>query len=97
MMKAAVVNEFKGKLEIQNIPLPSVKARDVLVKIHACGVCHTDLHACHGDWPVKPKMPLVPGHEGVGEVIEVGSEIHHLKAGDRVGVPWLCRILFSEW
>nr|WP_275289912.1 alcohol dehydrogenase catalytic domain-containing protein [Vibrio harveyi] len=45
------------------------------------------MHACHGDWPVKPKMPLVPGHEGVGEIVEVGSEIHHLKAGDRVGVP----------
>jgi len=88
-MKAAVVNEFKGKLEIKDIPLPAVKPRDVLVKIHACGVCHTDLHACHGDWPVKPKMPLVPGHEGVGEIVQVGSEIHHLKIGDRVGVPWL--------
>ncbi|MCG2836052.1 alcohol dehydrogenase AdhP [Photobacterium sp. WH77] len=88
-MKAAVVNEFKGKLEIKDIPLPAVKPRDILVKIHACGVCHTDLHACHGDWPVKPKMPLVPGHEGVGEVVQVGSEIHHLKIGDRVGVPWL--------
>lgn len=88
-MKAAVVNEFKGKLEIKDVPLPAVKPRDVLVKIHACGVCHTDLHACHGDWPVKPKMPLVPGHEGVGEIVQVGSEIHHLKIGDRVGVPWL--------
>ncbi|KDM90537.1 alcohol dehydrogenase AdhP [Photobacterium galatheae] len=88
-MKAAVVNEFKGKLEIKDIPVPAVKPRDVLVKIHACGVCHTDLHACHGDWPVKPKMPLVPGHEGVGEIVQVGSEIHHLKIGDRVGVPWL--------
>ncbi|UIP29035.1 alcohol dehydrogenase AdhP [Photobacterium sp. TLY01] len=88
-MKAAVVNEFKGKLEIKDIPLPAVKPRDVLVKIHACGVCHTDLHACHGDWPVKPKMPLVPGHEGVGAIVQVGSEIHHLKIGDRVGVPWL--------
>nr|WP_284438311.1 alcohol dehydrogenase AdhP [Vibrio fluminensis] len=89
MMKAAVVSEFKGPLVIKEIPLPNVKPRDVLVKVHACGVCHTDLHACHGDWPVKPKMPLVPGHEGVGEIVEVGSEIHHLKVGDRVGVPWL--------
>ncbi|GAB6260201.1 alcohol dehydrogenase AdhP [Photobacterium sp. CCB-ST2H9] len=88
-MKAAVVNEYKGKLVIKDIPVPAVKPRDVLVKIHACGVCHTDLHACHGDWPVKPKMPLVPGHEGVGEIVQVGSEIHHLKIGDRVGVPWL--------
>ncbi|TXR53828.1 alcohol dehydrogenase AdhP [Reinekea thalattae] len=88
-MKAAVVSEFKGALEIKDIPRPTVKAKDILVKIHACGVCHTDLHACHGDWPVKPKMPLVPGHEGVGEVVEVGSEVHHLKLGDRVGIPWL--------
>ncbi|OOV87902.1 alcohol dehydrogenase AdhP [Oceanospirillum linum] len=88
-MKAAVVNEFKGPLETKDIPRPEIKAKDVLVKIHACGVCHTDLHACHGDWPVKPKMPLVPGHEGVGEIVEVGSEIHHLSVGDRVGIPWL--------
>ncbi|UTT85163.1 alcohol dehydrogenase AdhP [Vibrio pelagius] len=88
-MKAAVVSEFKGPLEIKDIPLPNIKPRDVLVKVHACGVCHTDLHACHGDWPVKPKMPLVPGHEGVGEIVEVGSEIKHLNVGDRVGVPWL--------
>lgn len=88
-MKAAVVSEFKGPLEIRDIPLPNIKPRDVLVKIHACGVCHTDLHACHGDWPVKPKMPLVPGHEGVGEIVEVGSEISHLNVGDRVGIPWL--------
>jgi len=88
-MKAAVIHEFKGPLAIIDVPLPKVKAHDVLVKIHACGVCHTDLHACHGDWPVKPKLPLIPGHEGVGEIVEVGSEIAHLKVGDRVGVPWL--------
>lgn len=88
-MKAAVISQFKGKLDIKDIPVPEVGACDVLVKIHACGVCHTDLHACHGDWPVKPKLPLVPGHEGVGEIVSVGSEIHHLKQGDRVGVPWL--------
>ncbi len=88
-MKAAVVSEFKEKLEIKDIPVPEVGARDVLVKIHASGVCHTDLHACHGDWPVKPKLPLVPGHEGVGEIVKIGSEIHHLLEGDRVGIPWL--------
>ena len=88
-MKAAVIHEFKGKLDIIDIPIPEIKPKDVLVKIHACGVCHTDLHACHGDWPVKPKMPLIPGHEGVGEIVSLGSEIHHLQVGDRVGIPWL--------
>lgn len=88
-MKAAVINEFQGKLNIEERAIPKVGSKDVLVKIHACGVCHTDLHACHGDWPVKPTLPLVPGHEGVGEIVEVGNEIHHLNIGDRVGIPWL--------
>ena len=88
-MKAAVAHQFKHALEIQQVEKPIVGAKDVLVKIHACGVCHTDLHACHGDWPVKPKLPLVPGHEGVGEVVEVGSQISHIQIGDRVGIPWL--------
>ncbi|WP_019025672.1 alcohol dehydrogenase AdhP [Colwellia piezophila] len=88
-MKAAVIHQFKGKLEIQQLDKPIISSQEVLVKIHACGVCHTDLHACHGDWPVKPKMPLVPGHEGVGEIVEVGEQVKHLKLGDRVGIPWL--------
>jgi len=88
-MKAAVNHQFKGKLEIQQLDKPEIDKHDVLVKIHACGVCHTDLHACHGDWPVKPKMPLVPGHEGVGEIVELGEQVRHLKLGDRVGIPWL--------
>ena len=88
-MKAAVVHHFKDQLTIEDLPLPKPGPRDALVKIHACGVCHTDLHACHGDWPVKPKLPLVPGHEGVGTVTEVGDQISHIKPGDRVGIPWL--------
>lgn len=88
-MKAAVVHHFKDHLTIEDLPLPKPGPRDALVKIHACGVCHTDLHACHGDWPVKPKLPLVPGHEGVGTVTEVGDQISHIKPGDRVGIPWL--------
>jgi propanol-preferring alcohol dehydrogenase len=88
-MKAAVNHQFKGKLEIVQLDKPTISSQEVLVKIHACGVCHTDLHACHGDWPVKPKMPLVPGHEGVGEIVEIGENVKHLKLGDRVGIPWL--------
>ena len=61
----------------------------IQVAIRASGVCHTDLHAAEGDWPVKPKPPFIPGHEGVGYVSAVGSGVKHVKEGDRVGVPWL--------
>ncbi|WP_071396886.1 alcohol dehydrogenase AdhP [Bacillus tuaregi] len=88
-MKAAVVNEFKQALEIKEVAKPTLEHGEVLVKIEACGVCHTDLHAAHGDWPVKPKLPLIPGHEGVGVVVEVGEGVKSLKMGDRVGIPWL--------
>jgi alcohol dehydrogenase, propanol-preferring len=88
-MKAAVVNEFKQKLEVKEVPKPTLEFGEVLVKIEACGVCHTDLHAAHGDWPVKPKLPLIPGHEGVGIIEEVGEGVKSLKVGDRVGIPWL--------
>ncbi|MCL1935347.1 MAG: alcohol dehydrogenase AdhP [Defluviitaleaceae bacterium] len=88
-MKAAVVNEFKKKLEIKDVPMPKAGYGEIVVKIEASGVCHTDLHAAHGDWPVKPKLPLVPGHEGTGTVVEVGENVSHIKVGDRVGIPWL--------
>ncbi|TDO99365.1 alcohol dehydrogenase AdhP [Marinomonas balearica] len=88
-MKAAVANAFGSKLDIKDVKQPAIEPHQILVKIHACGVCHTDLHACHGDWPVKPIMPLIPGHEGVGEIVEVGNAVTHLKMGDRVGIPWL--------
>lgn len=88
-MKAAVVNQFQQKLQIKEVPKPTLAPGEVLVKIEACGVCHTDLHAAHGDWPVKPKLPLIPGHEGVGIVEEIGEGVTSLKVGDRVGIPWL--------
>lgn len=88
-MKAAVVNEFKQKLEVKEIPVPTLEYGEILVKIKACGVCHTDLHAAHGDWPVKPKLPLVPGHEGVGEVVKIAEGVTSIKIGDIVGIPWL--------
>ncbi len=89
LMKAAVVHEFKQELKIEEVPVPEVGSGQVLVQIKACGVCHTDLHAAHGDWPVKPNLPLIPGHEGVGEVVEIGENVNHLRIGDRVGIPWL--------
>ncbi|WP_046180913.1 alcohol dehydrogenase AdhP [Domibacillus tundrae] len=88
-MKAAVINEFNQQLEVKDVPKPTAGRGEILVKIEACGVCHTDLHAAHGDWPVKPKLPLIPGHEGVGIIEEIGEGVSSLKVGDRVGVQWL--------
>jgi propanol-preferring alcohol dehydrogenase len=88
-MKAAVVEEFGKPLVIKKIPVPKVPAGRILVKVAACGVCHTDLHAASGDWPVKPNLPFIPGHEGVGTVVALGHGVTDIKIGDRVGVPWL--------
>jgi propanol-preferring alcohol dehydrogenase len=88
-MKAAVVRAFGKPLVIDEVPVPRPASGDVLVKIEACGVCHTDLHAAEGDWPVKPQPPFIPGHEGVGVVVAVGAGVGHVKEGDRVGIPWL--------
>lgn len=89
LMKAAVVRAFGEPLSIEALPVPTPGPDQILVKIEASGVCHTDLHAAEGDWPVKPSLPFIPGHEGVGYVSAVGSQVKHLKEGDRVGVPWL--------
>ncbi|AOT09294.1 alcohol dehydrogenase AdhP [Pseudoalteromonas luteoviolacea] len=88
-MKAAIAHQFKEPLCIEDVAQPEIKPGTVLVKVAACGVCHTDLHACHGDWPVKPKMPLIPGHEGVGTVINKAEDVTHINIGDKVGIPWL--------
>ncbi|UOF92463.1 alcohol dehydrogenase AdhP [Fodinisporobacter ferrooxydans] len=102
-MKAVIVNEFHQKLEVTEVPTPEIGYGEVLVDIHACGVCHTDLHAAHGDWPIKPKLPLIPGHEGVGTVVQVGEGVASIKVGDRVGIPWLysacgeCEYCLTGW
>lgn len=88
-MKAAVVNQFQEKLEVKQVEIPTPGNGEILIKMEACGVCHTDLHAAHGDWPVKPRLPVIPGHEGVGIVEKLGDNVTSLKIGDRVGVPWL--------
>lgn len=88
-MKAAVVREFGKPLVIEEVTVPRPGPGQVLVRIEASGVCHTDLHAAHGDWPVKPNPPFIPGHEGVGYVVGVGTGVRHVKEGDRVGIPWL--------
>ncbi len=88
-MRAAVLRAFGAPLAIEERPIPVPGPGEVLVRVVASGVCHTDLHAVNGDWPVKPALPLVPGHEAVGHVAALGSGVTTLKEGDPVGVPWL--------
>ncbi len=88
-MRAAVVHSFGEPLSIEELPVPEPGPGEIVVKLVATGVCHTDLHAARGDWAVKPQLPLVPGHEGVGHVAAVGAGVAHVKEGDTVGVPWL--------
>jgi propanol-preferring alcohol dehydrogenase len=88
-MRAAVVHSFTEPLRIEEVPVPRPGPAEILVKIEASGVCHTDLHAARGDWPVKPALPFIPGHEGVGIVAAVGAGVTDVKEGDAVGVPWL--------
>lgn len=102
-MKAAVVRAFSQPLTIEEVPVPVPGPGQIQVKIAASGVCHTDLHAAQGDWPVKPSLPFIPGHEGVGHVSAVGAGVTHVREGDRVGVPWLytacghCRHCLGGW
>ena len=102
-MHAAVVEQFGKPLVLQEWDIPSPGAGQILVKTEACGVCHTDLHAANGDWPLKPTLPFIPGHEAIGLVVAVGSGVTIVKEGDRVGVPWLysacghCEYCLAAW
>ncbi|WP_341393285.1 alcohol dehydrogenase AdhP [Arthrobacter sp. G119Y2] len=88
-MKAAVVNRLGEGLAVEDVAVLEPGPGQVLVKLVATGVCHTDLHAADGDWPVKPTPPFIPGHEGVGEVVQVGEGVTDLQPGDMVGNAWL--------
>ena len=102
-MKAAVVHDFRQPLRIEELPKPEPGFGEIVVKIEASGLCHTDIHAAHGDWPVKPKLPFIPGHEGVGIVESIGAGVTNVKEGDRVAIPWLgyacgdCKYCASGW
>src|SRR3954447_4741551 len=103
-MKAAVVTDFRSPLEIRDTPMPVPAAGQVLVRMEASGLCHTDIHAARGEWPVKPPLPFIPGHEGVGIVEAVGpGNAHGLEVGARVALPWLgyacgdCRYCNTGW
>jgi propanol-preferring alcohol dehydrogenase len=88
-MKAAIVKAFGKPLVIEDVPIPVPGPGELLVKVRACGVCHTDLHAASGDWPVKPLPPFIPGHEAAGVVAALGPGVTDFKIGDAVGVAWL--------
>jgi len=102
-MRAAVVRSFTEPLTIEERPLPAPGPHEALVRVEYTGVCHTDLHAARGDWPVKPEPPFVPGHEGVGTVVAVGDRVTRVRVGDKVGNAWLasacgeCEFCESGW
>lgn len=102
-MLAAVVEQFGEPLQVREVAVPKPGPEQALVEIVASGVCHTDLHAAEGDWPVKPTLPFIPGHEGTGTVVALGQAVSHLKEGDRVGIAWLhsacghCSFCLSGW
>lgn len=88
-MRAAVVERFDEDIRIEDAPVPAPAAGQALVRIEASGLCHTDIHAAHGDWPVTPTPPFIPGHEGVGIVEEIADDVTAVRVGDRVALPWL--------
>jgi propanol-preferring alcohol dehydrogenase len=100
---AAVVHDFAEPLVIEQVPVLALEPGQIRVKVVASGLCHTDIHAAHGDWPVKPSPPFVPGHEGVGIVTELGPGVSEVTLGDRVAMPWLgyacgtCDYCVSGW
>ena len=102
-MHAAVVHDFHEALRLEDVPKPVPGVGEIVVRIEASGLCHTDIHAAHGDWPVKPTPPFIPGHEGVGIVEAIGPGVTEVALGDRVAIPWLgyacgiCDYCVSGW
>ncbi len=88
-MRAAVVTAFDRPLTVEDRPAPQPGPGEILVRMETSGLCHTDIHAAHGDWPVKPAVPFVPGHEGVGIVVGHGPDVSNPHLGQRVAIPWL--------
>ncbi len=102
-MRAAVVTDFRAPLQMQDLPVPEPGPGQVLVRIEAMGLCHTDIHAAHGDWPVTPTPPFIPGHEGIGRIEKLGDGVTMRAVGDRVAIAWLayacgeCRHCIGGW
>lgn len=82
-------NKIETKpLKLVNLPKPSIQSDEILIRVKACGICHTDLHIIEGEL-TSPKLPIIPGHQIVGLVEETGKQVKNLKKGNRVGVPWV--------
>jgi propanol-preferring alcohol dehydrogenase len=102
-MKAAVVTDFTSPLQVMDVPVPEPRPGEVLVRIETSGLCHTDIHAARGDWPVKPTPPFIPGHEGVGRIERLGQDVTGRTIGQRVAIAWLgnacgeCRYCIAGW
>jgi propanol-preferring alcohol dehydrogenase len=102
-MKAAVVTSYSEPLAVTDVPRPTPGPGQVVVRVRHSGLCHTDIHAARGDWPVKSILPLIPGHEGVGEVVEAGPDVETPAVGTIVAMPWLgracgaCRYCVAGW
>lgn len=87
--KAIVFASNGGELEYKDIPVPKPSSTEILINVKYSGVCHTDLHAWKGDWPLPTKLPLVGGHEGAGVVVALGENVKGWKVGDLAGIKWL--------
>src|SRR5512138_2447004 len=87
-MQAMVLTRASEPLRLRKLTLPLPGPGRVQIRVHACAVCRTDLHIVDGEL-ASPKLPLIPGHEIVGEVSALGLGVENFKPGDRVGVPWL--------
>ncbi len=87
-MRAMVLRQQKQPLVMTDMPIPMPTDSQVLIRVNACGICRTDLHVVDGDLQ-EPSLPLVPGHQIVGEIVSLGPAVSGLHTGQRVGVPWL--------
>ena len=88
MRRAMVLEKMGSPLVLRELPIPQPKSGEVLIRVHTCGICRTDLHVVDGELP-HPKLPLIPGHQIVGTIEKLGPGVTSCRVGDRVGVPWL--------
>src|SRR5882757_7370307 len=87
-MRAMLLEAAKQPLRLKEVAVPRPKPNQILIRVHACGVCRTDLHIADGEL-TNPKLPLILGHEIVGSVVQIGEKVQNFRLGDRAGVPWL--------